>query len=115
MAASRFDEFAMGAGIEVVEVMEAFKHDSDPGKMNLSVLEYMTPGKGTVLMKTVAEAEARIIDDPNRHHGYLHALGIPDINQAAVNLLLGPDHPAIKGIFLSCLKNKADFEETSQH
>ena len=102
MAASRFDEFSMGAGIEVVEVMEAFKHDSDPGKMNLSVGEYMTPGKGTVLMKTVAEAEARIIDDPNRHHGYLHALGIPDINKAAVNLLLGPDHSAIKGTFLSC-------------
>ena len=52
---SRYDSFSMGSGIEVVEVMEAFKADPDPSKINLSVGEYMVPGKGTVLMKVTIQ------------------------------------------------------------
>ena len=76
--------------------MEAFKKDPFEGKINLSVGEYMNQ-KSTILMKTVEKAETLILRDSNRHHGYLHALGMPDINEAAINLLLGANHPALKG------------------
>ena len=43
-----------------------------------------------------------LLKEVGRHHGYLHALGIPQINKSASDLLLGADHPAVKGKRVPC-------------
>ena len=79
-------------------MVRAYKEDSHPEKVNLSIGGYLNAEtKETHLFKAVQQAEKELADDPASHHGYLPTLGYPDVNKAALKLLLGDDHPALKG------------------
>ena len=88
----------MGAPIEVVEMVRAYKEDTHPEKVNLSIGGYLnTETKETHLFSAVRKAELDLANDPGLHHGYLPTLGYPEVNKAAIDLLLGNMHPALKG------------------
>ena len=79
-------------------MVRAYKEDSHPEKVNLSIGGYLNAEtKDTHLFKAVQKAEKELADDPASHHGYLPTLGYPDVNKAALKLLLGDGHPALKG------------------
>ena len=95
---SRFKDIKLGEPIEVVEMVRAFKEDPHPDKVNLSIGGYLnTETKDTHLFNAVRKAEQCLANDPLLHHGYLPTLGYPVVNKAAIGLLLGNKHPALKG------------------
>ena len=79
-------------------MVRAFKEDPHPDKVNLSIGGYLnTETKDTHLFNAVRKAEQDLANDPSLHHGYLPTLGYPEVNKAAIGLLLGSKHPALKG------------------
>ena len=48
------------------------------------------------MLPVVREAELKLANDPNANHEYLPVLGFEPFSNAAVELVLGSDSPAIK-------------------
>ena len=79
-------------------MVRAFKEDPHPDKVNLSIGGYLNiETNETHLFKAVKKAEEELLTAPDLNHGYLPTLGYPDVNRAAVKLLLGDKHPALQG------------------
>ena len=95
---SHFKDIKLGDPIEVVEMVRSFKEDSHPEKVNCSIGGYLNTETNEIhLFNAVKKAEQALSNDPYLHHAYLPTLGYPDVNRAAVGLLLGDKHPALKG------------------
>ena len=95
---SRFKNIKLGEPIEVVEMVRAFKEDPCPDKVNCSIGGYLNTATNEIhLFNAVRKAEQSLANDPSLHHAYLPTLGIPEVNKAAIRLLLGDNHPALKG------------------
>ena len=95
---SRFKDIKLAEPIEVVEMVKACKEDPHPDKVNCSIGGYLNTDTNEIhCFDAVRKAEQTLANDPDLHHAYLPTLGYPEVNKAAVTLLLGKDHPALKG------------------
>ena len=84
------------AGDPILSLMETFKQDTRPHKVNLSIGLYYDE-QGTIpQMKAVAEAEARLNEQPHGASLYLPMEGLPPYRNAIAPLLFGQEHPALK-------------------
>jgi aromatic-amino-acid transaminase len=84
------------AGDPILSLMETFKQDTRPQKVNLSIGLYYD-GHGVIpQLKAVAEAEARLTAQAQNASVYLPMDGLPPYRSAVAPLLFGQDHPALK-------------------
>lgn len=82
--------------IEVLDMSRMYQEDENPNKINLTVGGYKDENGRPWVLPVVRETERELSEDPGTTHEYLPALGSPDANKAAIQLLLGDQHPAIR-------------------
>jgi len=81
------------AGDPILSLMEAYKLDPRPNKVNLSIGLYYN-GQGIIpQLQAVARAEALLEAMPKLGAGYLPMAGLPSYRSASQALLFGEDHP----------------------
>ena len=78
----------------ILGIAEAFRNDSSPDKINLSVGVYKDENGQTPILDCVREAERRLIQDANTK-SYLGIDGMPEFCRLTRDLLLGSDHQAV--------------------
>nr|WP_281434662.1 amino acid aminotransferase [Erwinia phyllosphaerae] len=84
------------AGDPILSLMETYKQDTRPHKVNLSIGLYYD-GQGVIpQLKAVAAAEARLNAQAHDASLYLPMEGLPAYRSAVAPLLFGQDHPALK-------------------
>lgn len=72
----------------ILGLTEAFRNDSNPAKINLTVGVYKDDAGQTPVLETVKEAEKRILAE-QKSKGYLPMTGSPEFGQAVQELLFG--------------------------
>ncbi|EDV36801.1 uncharacterized protein Dana_GF11770 [Drosophila ananassae] len=85
-----------GPAIEVFALTQAFKDDTHPNKVNLSVGAYRTDAGEPWVLPVVRRTEISIASDEKGNHEYLPVTGLDTFTNAATQLVLGSDSPAIK-------------------
>ena len=84
------------AGDPILSLMETFKQDTRPHKVNLSIGLYYD-GQGVIpQLQAVAVAEERLNAQPQAASLYLPMEGLPAYRNAIAPLLFGAEHPALK-------------------
>jgi aspartate/tyrosine/aromatic aminotransferase len=78
----------------ILGLTEAFGKDTNPRKINLSVGVYKDASSATPVLKTVKEAETRILAS-EKSKGYKPIPGAPEYQLAVQKLMLGNDHALI--------------------
>ena len=73
------------------------QYDEDPSddKINLTVGGYKDEQGLSYILPVVREVEAEMLSEAGHSHEYLPALGRPEVNEAAVSLLLGSEAEAV--------------------
>ncbi len=89
-----FETFEMAPPDAILGLTEAFKKDTNPDKINLSVGVYKDPSGGTPILRCVKEAERRLLDE-EQTKGYLGIDGLANFSQLARELLFTADHEAL--------------------
>ena len=84
------------AGDPILSLMETFKQDTRPHKVNLSIGLYYDEQSVIPQLQAVAEAEARLNAEANEASLYLPMEGLPAYRNAIAPLLFGRDHPTLK-------------------
>lgn len=84
------------AGDPILSLMETFKQDTRPQKVNLSIGLYYDEQGEIPQLKAVAEAEARLNAQAHNASLYLPMDGLSPYRSAIAPLLFGQDHPALK-------------------
>lgn len=84
------------AGDPILSLMETFKQDTRPQKVNLSIGLYYDEQGEIPQLKAVAEAEARLNAQAHNASLYLPMDGLPPYRSAIAPLLFGQEHPALK-------------------
>ena len=79
----------------ILGLTEAFRNDSRPEKINLSVGVYQDDRGQTPVLAVVREAEQRLAAE-STGKGYLPISGSPEYAQRVQYLLLGEDHEAVR-------------------
>lgn len=79
----------------ILGLTEAFRSDSRPEKINLSVGVYQDDRGQTPVLDVVREAEQRLAAE-STGKGYLPISGSPEYAQRVQHLLLGADHEAVR-------------------
>ncbi|GAB1605812.1 aspartate aminotransferase, cytoplasmic-like [Argonauta hians] len=92
---SKYADVPVADPVEVFAVSAAYRNDTDPSKVNLSVGAYRTDEGKPWVLPVVHKVEEQIAADSNLNHEYLPILGLPDFRSASIQLLLGEGHPAI--------------------
>ncbi|XP_041370345.1 aspartate aminotransferase, cytoplasmic-like [Gigantopelta aegis] len=92
---SFFNDVQMAPPIEVFALIDRFKKDEHPKKVNLSVGAYRTEEGKPWVLPVVKVAEVAMVSDPTLNHEYLPVAGLEDFRDASCKLLLGADSPAI--------------------
>ncbi|EDV55816.2 probable aspartate aminotransferase, cytoplasmic [Drosophila erecta] len=93
---SIYADVPKGPAIEVFALTQAFKDDSNPSKVNLSVGAYRTDAGVPWVLPVVRKTEICIASDEAVNHEYLPVTGLDTFTSAATELVLGADSPAIK-------------------
>ncbi|WP_156484966.1 amino acid aminotransferase [Erwinia sp. ErVv1] len=83
------------AGDPILSLMETFKQDSRPHKVNLSIGLYYDAQGAVPQLNAVAGAEARLTAQASGASQYLPMDGLPAYRSAVAPLLFGQDHPAL--------------------
>jgi aspartate aminotransferase len=78
----------------ILGLAEAFKQDSNPHKINLSVGVYKDEQGNTPILACVKEAERRLLSS-EKSKGYLSIEGHPDYAARVQELLFGPGHEVL--------------------
>lgn len=78
----------------ILGLSEAFGRDSRPGKINLAVGVFKDAQGKTPVLESVRAAETRLLAEETTK-SYMPIGGAPAYGQAARELLLGADHPAL--------------------
>ncbi len=78
---------------KILRVMQAFREDERPDKIDLGVGVYRTPDGKTPILRAVKTAEQRLIDGQTTK-GYVGLAGDPTFHTAVRDLVLGPAVPA---------------------
>ncbi len=89
-----FETLEMAPPDAILGLNEAFKKDTNPNKINLSVGVYQDANGKTPILACVKEAERRLLED-EANKSYLGIDGMPEFGQRIRELLLGADHPAV--------------------
>ena len=84
------------AGDPILSLMETFKQDTRPQKVNLSIGLYYDEQGEIPQLKAVAEAEARLNAGVHSASLYLPMDGLPPYRSAIAPLLFGQEHPMLK-------------------
>ncbi|CAG9854928.1 unnamed protein product [Phyllotreta striolata] len=92
---SWFSEIELGPPVEVFALIKAYNEDNFEQKVNLSVGAYRTAEGKPWLLPVVKEASIKLVNDATLNKEYLPILGLESFSNAATNLLLGVDSPAI--------------------
>jgi len=79
----------------ILGLAEAFKHDPNPKKINLSVGVYKDEQGNTPILACVKEAERRLLAS-EKSKGYLSIEGHPEYAQRVQELLFGAGHEVLK-------------------
>eukprot|EP00899_Mesostigma_viride_P011871 jgi/Mesvir1/20685/Mv14894-RA.1 len=93
--ASRFDKVEMAPADPILGVTEAFKRDTDPRKLNLGVGAYRTEELQPYVLKSVREAEKRLVERAEFKE-YLTIEGLETFRKYTGELLLGASNPILK-------------------
>lgn len=75
----------------ILGLTEAFRNDSNPAKINLTVGVYKDATGQTPVLASVKAAEARVLEN-EASKGYLPIDGSADFNRMTLELYLGADH-----------------------
>lgn len=78
----------------ILGLNEAFRQDSNPSKINLSVGQYKDASGATPVLKCVKQAEAYLLENESSK-GYLDMTGHPEYDRLVPELLFTAEHPAI--------------------
>lgn len=78
----------------ILGLMDAFREDSNPNKMDLGVGVYKTEQGNTPVLKSVKRAERDILEQEQTKL-YIGPAGAPEFTSAIQKLLLGNNHPAL--------------------
>ncbi len=89
-----FETFGMAPPDSILGLMDAFKKDTNPNKINLSVGVYKNASGATPILRCVKEAERRMLEQ-EQSKGYLGIDGLPEFGRLACELLFKPDHEAL--------------------
>lgn len=84
------------AGDPILSLMERFKDDPRSDKVNLSIGLYYNEAGITPQLQAVAEAQARLDDQPHGASLYLPMEGLNSYRHAIAPLLFGADHPVLQ-------------------
>ncbi|MFH4977826.1 hypothetical protein AB6A40_004535 [Gnathostoma spinigerum] len=96
MSTSYFSKVEMGPPIEVFHMNKLYQDEKDPRKVNLTIGAYRTEEGKPFVLPVVHETEKKMAEDKTANHEYLPVLGFGPFCDAAVELVLGKDSPAIK-------------------
>ncbi len=88
-----FSSMKAPAADKIIGIMQAFRSDTRPEKVDLGVGVYKTPDGRTPVMKAVKAAEALILDSQDTK-GYVGFAGDPEFLGAMRDLVLGDAVPA---------------------
>ena len=84
------------AGDPILSLMERFKEDPSPDKVNLSIGLYYNEAGIIPQLDAVAQAEARLNAQPHGASLYLPMEGLVSYRNAIAPLLFGDDHPMLR-------------------
>lgn len=84
------------AGDPILSLMETFKQDARPHKVNLSIGLYYDEQGQIPQLNAVASAEARLKAQPASASLYLPMEGLPPYRSAIASLLFGQQHPVLE-------------------
>ena len=87
-----FETLEMAPPDAILGLNEAFKKDSNPEKINLSVGVYQNDEGKTPILDCVKKAETRLLDDET-NKSYLGIDGMPEFNERLRQLVFGLEHP----------------------
>ena len=79
----------------ILGISEAFRSDSNPDKINLSVGVYQNSSGMTPKLRSVQQAETKMLEE-DTGGGYLPIDGLPQLGKLVAELLLGADHSLIQ-------------------
>ena len=89
-----FETFEMAPPDSILGITDAFKKDTNPNKINLSVGVYKNASGATPILRCVKDAERRMLDQ-EQSKGYLGIDGLPEFGRLACELLFTPHHEAL--------------------
>lgn len=81
------------AGDPILSLMEIYKQDPRPNKVNLSIGLYYNEQAIIPRLQAVSQAEELLDAMPKQATGYLPMAGLPAYRSASQSLLFGEDHP----------------------
>ncbi|HPG00754.1 MAG TPA: amino acid aminotransferase [Kiritimatiellia bacterium] len=90
-----FEKITQAPPDAILGLTEAFKKDTNPGKVNLGVGVYVDDEGRTPVLRTVKESERRLIES-EKTKSYLPITGSPEYGSVVQELLFGADHPLLK-------------------
>jgi aromatic-amino-acid transaminase len=94
MQASPFAQIELAPPDPIIGLVEAFKADENPKKVNLAAGVYQNAEGRVPILQVVREAQERLLEK-EKTKTYLPIDGIPAFNQLAQGLLLGADSGAL--------------------
>jgi aspartate aminotransferase len=89
-----FDSLPLAPPDSILGLMEAFKADPNPRKINLSVGVYKDEQGQTPVLASVKEAERRLLES-EKSKGYLSIEGHPQFAAAVQEMLFGKEHEVL--------------------
>jgi aspartate aminotransferase len=89
-----FDTVSKAPDDAILGLNEAFTRDPNPEKINLSVGVFKDATGQTPILRTVKQAEARILQN-EQTKTYLGIQGSDEYGRAVQELLFGPNHPVV--------------------
>jgi aspartate/tyrosine/aromatic aminotransferase len=89
-----FDNLQTAPPDAILGLTEAFKQDSNPKKINLSVGVYQDADGRTPVLECVKEAERRLVETETSK-SYLPINGSPEYGRLVRELMFGPDHEIV--------------------
>ncbi|NDL65163.1 amino acid aminotransferase [Acerihabitans arboris] len=81
------------AGDPILSLMETYKQDARPDKVNLSIGLYYNEQAIIPQLKSVARAESMLEVSPTQAASYLPMAGLPSYRAASQSVLFGEHHP----------------------
>jgi aspartate aminotransferase len=89
-----FEVVPKAADDTILGLGEAFDRDPNPNKINLSVGVYKDASGVTPILRSVKQAEARLLENETTK-AYISIQGTAEYGRAAQELIFGPEHPVI--------------------
>lgn len=90
-----FESLSMAPPDAILGIGEAFKKETNPKKINLSVGVYKDAQGATPILQCVKSAERRLLETET-HKSYLSIEGLPQYGKAVRELLFGADHEIVQ-------------------